>query len=165
MSDDSLDEMPEFDKPENIPVVIVPDAKPLKPEKPKCIEKNKAGGPCKVPPLRGELRCLGHSKSLAPELRDKWRRLGKGIPRKTLDIRKKVTHYTRDELLSFLSTRLDLVRKRFGDMCNVEVEEMICNIVRTMTVVYKIEVDVADGKPLTPALEYEIKEPDARATA
>ena len=60
---------------------------------------------------------------------------------------------------------MNLVKERFGQMSNPEVEDMICNIVRTMAAVYKIETQVGDEKPVMPALEYEVKEPDARAAS
>lgn len=141
MADDSLEGMPEFDKPENIPLVV-PD---LTPVKPRCQSTKKDGiTPCKVPPLKGEKYCLGHSKALAPELRDKWRRLGRGIPKTDRTIRRQLPYYTKDDLLGFLSKRLDLVKERFGEMCDAATEEMICNIVRTMAAVYKIEAIEAE---------------------
>lgn len=133
---DPLDGMPEFDKPENIPLVV-PDLTPVKPH---CQATKKDGvTPCKVPPLKGEKYCLGHSKSLSPELRDKWRRLATGIPKTERTVRRKLPFYDKEDLLGFLSQRLDLVKERFGQMTNPEVEDMICNIVRTMAAVHKIE--------------------------
>lgn len=132
---DSLEGMPEFGK-EEIPLVV-PD---LTPEKRRCSEKNdKTGGPCKVPPLKGETVCLGHAKKLRPDLREKWqwkpRIPGIKAPRGNTQKVK-----TREEILAMLSRRLDLVEERYGQMCNPEVEQMICDICRTVAVVMKIEV-------------------------
>ena len=138
MADDSLNEMPEFGKPEEQIPLVVPDLTPVPYVKPRCIEKNKAGEPCRVPPLKGGDRCLGHSKSLSPELRDKWRKK----PRMVVSIgnRTVTTKYrSREELLSYLSARLDMIEERFGSICNPEVEEMICNVIRTMTAVLKVD--------------------------
>ena len=88
---DSLEGMPEFGKEDNIPLVV-PDLTPT--EKPRCTATAKSGAPCKVPPLKGERYCLGHAKGLAPELRDKWRKLSKGIPRTERTVRRKLHHYT-----------------------------------------------------------------------
>ena len=137
---DSLEGMPEFDKPENIPLVVPDLSTPVvRSERPKCTATKKDGSACLVPPLRGEKFCLGHAKSIAPELRQKWVALSKGVPRRPAASRRKVGHYTKDELLAYLSERLDLVKERFGEICNPEVDEMICNIVRTMGVIYRIE--------------------------
>lgn len=139
---DSLEGMPEFSKPaEEIVPLVVPDT-----SKPKCEATTKAGNPCTVPPMHGEKYCLGHAKSLAPELRAKWRSLSIGVPKRLPASRRKVGHYSKEELLAYLSERLDLVKERFGQMCNPEVEETICNIVRTMAVVYRLDTPDADEK-------------------
>ncbi len=136
---DPLEGMPEFDKPENIPLVV-PDLTPATTSaKRYCIEKNKQGGPCKVPPLKGGDRCLGHAKAFSPELSHQWKRKpsipGLKAPRGSTQGVK-----TRAEILAMLSKRLDLVDERFGQICNPEVEQMICDICRTIAVVMKIEV-------------------------
>lgn len=133
MPDDSQ-EMPEFDKPENIPLVV-PD---LPPVKRRCIEKNKLGNPCRVPPIHGQERCLGHSKQLDPELRRKWsakrslpsitrRRLKTGIVR------------SKNEILAILSQRLDLMLEKWGKISDPNIDERICDICRTMAAVHKID--------------------------
>ncbi len=139
MSDDSLDGMPAFGK-EEIPLVV-PDLTPVTPSAKRfCIEKNKTtGAPCKVPPLKGGDRCLGHAKAFSPELSHQWKRKpyipGLKAPRGDTQRVK-----TREEILAMLSRRLDLVEERFGQICNPEVEQMICDICRTLAVVMKIEV-------------------------
>lgn len=169
MSDDP--DMPAFDKPEIIPLVV-PDLTPAVPEKRRCIGKNKAtGNPCKVSPLHGEKYCLGHAKGLAPELSAKWKMIGRGpakgaVSRSQRSTRKQVGVMSKDDLLSLLSGRLDLIQERFGQTTTPEVEEMICNVIRTMAAVHKIELPEQDQKKkVMPPLEYEVKEPDARATA
>jgi hypothetical protein len=137
MSDDSLQDMPEFGTEARIPLVV-PDLAPV-PAKRRCVEKNKAGEPCRVPPLKGEERCLGHAKSLSPELRDKWRKSSGGIPKLSGAVAKKAAIKSREDILGLLSHRLDLVSERYGSMSNPEVEDMICNICRTMAVVMRVE--------------------------
>jgi hypothetical protein len=141
MADASLEGMPDFDKPENIPL-IVPDTTPITeplPVKRHCIEKNKAGEPCKVPPLKGGDRCLGHAKSLSPELRLQWSRKAAGIPKASGPITKKAAIKSRDEILGLLSHRLDLITQRYRDSSTPEIEDMICNVCRTMAVVMRVE--------------------------
>lgn len=135
MSDDSLEDMPEFDKPENIPLII-PDNTPTEPlpVKRQCAEKNKEGNPCRVHPLKDSQYCLGHAKRLKL-----WKHTPTGIPRLRAPRGNTQGVKTREQILSMLSHRLDLVNERFGEICNPEVEEMICNICRTMAVVMKIE--------------------------
>lgn len=133
------DDMPEFGKPEEIPLVV-PDLTPLK----RRCESTKKDGvtPCAVPPLKAEKYCLGHAKKLIPGMKQKWsglRGLGRNVSKTQRTIRRTVSHYTKEELLALLSGRLDLVKERFGAMTNPEVEDMICNLVRTMAAVYKIE--------------------------
>jgi hypothetical protein len=137
---DSSEDMPAFGKPEEVIPLVVPDLTPAAPpEKRRCIEKNKLGEPCRVPPLKGGDRCLGHAKSLSPELRDQWRRKSKGIPKLSGPISKKADFKSREEILGILSHRLDLVTERYGQMSNPEVEDMICNLCRTIALVMKVE--------------------------
>lgn len=144
MADDSLEGMPEFEKPaEEIVPLVVPD---ITPAKPRCEGTKKDGTPCGTPPLKGEKLCLGHAKSIAPEMRDKWRRIRTGIPRIDKGLPRKNKFYSREDLLDLLSKRLDLVKDRFGDVCNPEVDEMICNIIRTFAAIYKIETAEVDEK-------------------
>jgi hypothetical protein len=138
---DSSEDMPAFGKPEEIPLVV-PDLTPVvpaTPEKRRCKELNKAGNPCSVPPLKGGDRCLGHAKSLSPELRAQWGRKGKGIPKLSGPISKKADFKSREDILGILSHRLDLVTERYGEMSNPEVEEMICNLCRTIATVMRVE--------------------------
>lgn len=132
---DSLDGMPDFGKPEEIVPLVVPDLTLVK-----CVATTKAGKPCPMHPLKGEKYCLGHSKSLSPELRDKWRRASGGIPKLSGPIAKKAAVKSREDILGLLSHRLDLVTERYRDMTNPEVEDMICNICRTLAVVMRVEV-------------------------
>ena len=155
-------------EPENIPLVV-PDLTPVKPH---CHGLNKLGGPCSVHPLKGEKYCLGHAKRLAPELCAKWKMVTpRGADKNRVSksqraMRRNTNHYSKEELMAFLTERLELVKERFGQMVNPETEEMICNLIRTMVAVNKMEVALDDDKKKTmPALEYEVKEPDARATA
>jgi hypothetical protein len=142
MPDDSLD-MPEFDKPDNLPPPTPPEIIPLvvpdSPYKRHCIEKNKAGNPCRVPPLKGGDRCLGHSKSLSPELRDQWRRKPKVLLKQSGPF-SKVDYLSREEVLSILSKRLKLWMEKFGDVMTDGVDEAICDLARTYAVVAKTEV-------------------------
>lgn len=136
---DSLEDMPAFDKPENIPL-IVPDTTPLSPPvKRHCIENNKAGLPCKVPPLKGGDRCLGHAKSFAPELRDQWRRKKKVLLRQC-GSEAKVEYLTREEVLSILSKRLKLWMKNFGEVISEGVDDAICELAKTYACVARTEV-------------------------
>lgn len=132
---DSLEGMPEFAKPaeENIPLVV-PDT-----SKPKCEATTKAGTPCSVPPMHGQKYCLGHSKALSPELRDKWRskRTLPSITKRTL--KRDNTFKSREEILAILSQRLDLILEKWGTIPDVNIEERICDICRTMAVVMKVE--------------------------
>jgi len=143
MSDASLEGMPEFDKPENIPVVIVPDQ--TIPSKPKCQATTAKGLPCTVPPIKGDKYCLGHAKSLSPELRDKWRRKERIVKVGRSNIKVSSKYISREELLGILTERLYMIRERYGAICNPEVEEMICNVARTIAAVTKIEI-AEDGK-------------------
>jgi hypothetical protein len=139
---DSLEGMPEFDKPQEIVPLVVPDV-----DKPRCTANNKAGNPCSVHPLKGEKYCLGHAKSFIPELRDRFTKQATAVINAKVSIpginvprgrTQKVK--SREEILAMLSKRLDLVDERFGAICNPEVEQMICDICRTIAVVMKIEV-------------------------
>lgn len=135
---DSLEGMPEFDKPENIPLVVPDEAKP------NCQATKKDGSPCSVHPLKGEKYCLGHSKSLSPELRAKWsaKRTLPAVSRRNL---KAGPYKSREEILSILSQRLDLVLEKWGTIADPNIEERICDLCRTMAVVMKVEV-AGDGK-------------------
>ena len=159
MSDDSLDGMPEFDKPENIPVVIIPNLKP------RCSATTKAGHPCSIPPIHGETLCLGHNKAYKPEERARWRRKDRVIKVGRTNIKVSSKHVSKDELLGILTERLYIIKQKYGDQCTPVIEEMICNVARTIALVYKIEM--ADGGALrtVPPLEYEVKEADARAAS
>jgi len=136
MADDSLQGMPEFDRPENIPVVIVPDQKP---NKKICKATTKAGKPCPMHTVKGsEDYCLGHAKSLDPALRQQWRTkqrvlLGPvGVA--------KLKYYSREEVLAILTKRIALWMDRFGDVLTEGVDEAICDLARTYAVVAKVEV-------------------------
>lgn len=143
MADDSLEDMPAFDKPENLPPPTPPENVPLvvpdSPYKRHCIEKNKEGNPCRVPPLKTGDRCLGHSKSLSPELRDQWRRKPKVLLKQTGGLAK-VEYLTREEVLSILSKRLKLWVEKYGEVIAPGVDEAICDLARTYAVVAKTEV-------------------------
>lgn len=127
------DEMPEFDKPENIPLVV-PDLTPIL-----CIATTKAGEPCPMRPLKGEKYCLGHAKSISPELRDKWRKKPHLVSRQ-MGRPCKARYKSREEILEILSKRLDLWVSKFGEAINGEVDEAICNLARTYAAVAKVEV-------------------------
>ncbi len=127
------DEMPEFDKPENIPLVV-PDNTPIL-----CIATTKAGEPCPMHPLKGEKYCLGHAKSIAPELRDKWRNTPKLVSRQ-MGRPCRAKYKTREEILEILSKRLDLWMEKFGGVLTEGIDDAICNLARTYAAVAKVEI-------------------------
>lgn len=140
---DSQDDFPAFDKPENIPPpqptenipLVVPDL----PVRRNCIEMSKAGTPCRVAPLKGGDRCLGHAKSLSPELRDQWRRKPKVLLHQN-GPKAKVQYLSREEVLAILSKRLNLWMEKFGAVMADGIDEAICDLARTYAIVAKTEV-------------------------
>jgi hypothetical protein len=136
---DSLEGMPEFDKPENIPLVV-PDLTPARP-KHLCIATTKAGKLCGFPKCLGTDYCVPHNPAITEAQRQEWRgkRTGKA-PRDHFN-RREIKYKSREDLLSILSSRFDKFLERFGDTVNVEVEQVICDMARTYCAVLKVETE------------------------
>jgi hypothetical protein len=132
---DSLEDMPAFDKPENIPL-IVPDI----PEH-LCTGKNKQGKPCGFPHRHGSKFCTVHDPAITQAQRDEWRTRKRGKTFATDPSRVK----TKAELLEILSGRIDGFLARFGQTGGIDVEQTICEMMRTYVVVLKAEAD-SDAK-------------------
>lgn len=107
MSDDSLDDMPAFDKPENIPLVV-PDIPKYK----LCKGITKYGKPC--PMKVGDKRdyCPPHDPNISEETRQEWRKLGgrncAGIPH----VRGPKTP---EEMLAVFAKRLDIFLSKLSE--------------------------------------------------
>ena len=140
MSDDSLEGMPDFAKPESIPLVV-PDEHP----KHLCIATTKAGGRCGFVKSRGTDYCVPHDPAITHEQRQEWRKKRTGAhPRPSTALKPKTKSKT--DLLAILSTRFDKFLERFGDMVNPEIEQTICDMARTYIAVLKTESAEGDAK-------------------
>src|SRR5678816_1056385 len=127
---DALDETPEFGKPEELPLVV-PDLTPVKRT---CLEKNKEGKPCGFHPLKNMDYCLGHAKRLklwhhTPSIK------GINAPRGST-----AKFKSREEILTMISKRLDMLEDKWGSVVTPEVIEMFCDLCRTYGVIAKVEV-------------------------
>lgn len=128
MSDDSH-EMPDFDKPENIPLVV-PDI----PEPKFCKGVKKDGTPC---PMRvGEKRdyCPPHDPSISEEQRQEWRKLGgraaAGIPHTR-------GPKTPEEMLAVFAKRLDIFLSKCSDTSSSAEEILVmCHAAKAFATIY-----------------------------
>lgn len=133
---DDVSEMPDFDKPENIPVVIVPDRR-----KHACIATTKAGKPCCFPKALGTEYCVPHNPAITEDQRQEWRKKRTGAHPRSTTSKTVVKYKSKEDLLTILSTRFDKFLERFGDTVSIEVEEVICDMARTYCAVLKTEVE------------------------
>ncbi len=136
MADASLEGMPEFDKPQEIIPLVVPD-------RPKhlCIATTKAGNLCNFTKALSSDYCVPHNPAITHEQRQEWRKRRTGAHPRRVTATKVTTYKSREELLSILSVRMDKFIERFGDTVNVEVEQVICDMARTYCVVLRVEVE------------------------
>lgn len=148
MPDDSLD-MPEFDKPENIPLIVpdltVPAKKPRKMRADHCAGNKKDGSPCGFAKQKGKDFCIQHDPAISADQKQAWRK----VPRKPRILPmgvQKANYYTREEILEILSKRIKVWMDKFGEMLNPDVDEAICDLCRTYAVVAKVEVSEAAGE-------------------
>lgn len=141
MTDDSLSDMPAFDKPENIPLVVpdVPEKKHRKLRADHCEGTKKDGTPCGFPKRKDRPFCLAHDPTVPEEQRQAWRK----TPRKPRVLPMggaQAQYLSREEILAILSKRLKIWMDKFGDMINPEVDEAVCNLCRTYAAVAKVEL-------------------------
>lgn len=136
MADDL--EMPAFDKPENIPLVV--------PDRPArfCIATTKAGKPCGFVKALGTDYCVPHNPAITQEQRNEWRKK-RLKPKEFYSEKAKRAHghrhtKSRADILEILSMRFDKFLAQFGDVVNIEVEQIICDMARTYVTILKAEV-------------------------
>lgn len=129
MSDDSLDGMPDFAKPEEEKLpLVVPDTGHILSPGFRCKSNNKAGNPCGFPKRRDSEYCTAHDPRFSAEQRKEWREKGRrnnGGKKREFGPKKK------NDLLLILSNRLDMFTDRFGEMTTPEIETTICTMLKT----------------------------------
>lgn len=144
---DSLEnEIPAFDKPENIPLVV-PDLpaekKPRKLRVDHCAGTTKHGTPCGFAHQKESLYCIAHDPAISDEQRNQWRKLPKRPrtgPMGRPPLKPEAQYKSREEILEILSKRLDIWMEKFGNILSVGVDDAICDLCRTYAVVAKVEV-------------------------
>lgn len=150
MADDSLPDMPEFDKPENIPLVV-PDTSSPPPKKQRklrvdhCAGTKKDGTPCGFAHQKGKLYCISHDPEVSEEQKQAWRK----VPRKPRLLpmgTQKRNYYSREEILQILSKRIKVWMDRFGEMVTPEIDDAICDLCRTYATVAKVEIAEGAGE-------------------
>ena len=136
--DESLEDMPQFDKPENIPLVIPDDVHPdhfckhVKPDGSKCrFMRNRA---------KGRDFCWHHDPAVTQEERHACRARG-GSTDKIVTFKRSYRPKTREEILLLLSIRMDQFQGKFRDVSSPEVELTICQMARTYISVLEAKAD------------------------
>ena len=132
---DSLEGMPEFDKPENIPLVV-PDKRKLRSDH--CAGIKKDGTPCGFAHQKTSAYCIQHDPAISAEQKQAWRKVPRKprvVPHRTQN----VTYKSREEILAILSKRLDVWIREFGDVMKAEVDNAICDLCRTYAAIMRIE--------------------------
>jgi hypothetical protein len=117
MADDSPEGMPEFDKPESIPLVV-PDHQyevpRIKTPSKRCTAKTKLGKDCKTPALRDHPFCIAHTPTISEEQRTTWRKLprGHGIKQTIRDLRFRMR--TPSEVIRYAEIALNEIDEKYG---------------------------------------------------
>lgn len=140
--DDKPEGMPEFDKPSELPAV--PPTPVIKPKKERCQAIAKSGLRCGFYPQSDKKYCCTHDPEIPAAQKRVWRQhngsKAAGIPRIRAGRPKSKT-----DLIVILSERLDRFLLRFGSDSKVEVEEVVCHIIRTIGYIMSVDADEAGG--------------------
>lgn len=147
MSDASLDDMPAFDKPENIPLIVPDTSGPRL-----CRGITKLGKPC--PMKVGDKReyCPPHDPNITEEQRQEWRKLG---GRNCAGLNHTRGPKTPEEMLAVFAKRLDIFLAKLSEESSTAEEIFVmCNAAKAFATVWdrtkegKKEADEGDNKKL-----------------
>lgn len=147
MADDSLDGMPDFDKPENIPLVVpdLPEKKPRKRRSDSCQGMKKDGTPCGFAHQKDRPFCIQHDPAISYEQKQAWRKKPRK-PRVLPMSNNQAVYLSREEILAILSKRIKVWMDRFGETIAAGVDESICDLCRTYAAVAKVELSEGVGE-------------------
>jgi hypothetical protein len=120
---------------ENLPLVV-----PIQP-KARCSATTKAGKPCPGYPMKGQTICLGHYVKANPQKHAEWIEKGGRTHRFSKLMRPShlAKPLTQKDLLAVMAQRLNRFVERFGETSGIDVEECICEMVKTIATVMKLE--------------------------
>lgn len=135
--DDSLDGMPDFGKPEEIPLVV-PDLPPPRAGK-KCAATTKAGNPCTTPAHDGTPFCIAHDPAITSEVRSQWQSKG-GASHNGWKLDRRHKPFTKREILQIITSRLTRFMEKFGEVDTIEATEIFCELCRTWAAVAKVDL-------------------------
>ena len=140
--DDKPEGMPEFGEPGELPPAQ--QAPAVKQKKEHCQAITKNGNRCGFYPQHGGKKfCCVHDPDIPAEQKRAWRQHNGS---KTAGIARASSRpKSKKDLIAILSLRLDRFILRFGSDSNVQVEETVCHIVRTIAYVMSVEAEEVGG--------------------